>query len=64
MNLAVSLITIAASLTIRGSTLSFSQVIPLLSVVFSLITGAVIIAFLGAAIAGRLSQTNSLSASS
>ena len=56
LNLAVSLITIAASLTIRGSTLSLSQVIPLLPVVFSLITGAVITAFFGAAIAGRLSN--------
>ncbi|OYD89283.1 permease [Nostoc sp. 'Peltigera membranacea cyanobiont' 210A] len=56
LNLAVSLITIAASLTIRGSTLSFGQVIPLLPVVFSLIAGAVITAFFGAAIAGRLSN--------
>ncbi|MBE8965634.1 sulfite exporter TauE/SafE family protein [Nostocales cyanobacterium LEGE 12452] len=56
LNLAVSLITIAASLTIRGSTLSLNQVIPLLPVVFSLITGAVITAFFGAAIAGRLSN--------
>ncbi|MDZ8090033.1 MAG: sulfite exporter TauE/SafE family protein [Nostoc sp. DedQUE12b] len=56
LNLAVSLITIVASLIIRGSTLSLSQVIPLLPVVFSLITGAVITAFFGAAIAGRLSN--------
>ncbi|WP_341526408.1 sulfite exporter TauE/SafE family protein [Nostoc sp. UHCC 0302] len=56
LNLAVSLITIAASLAIRGSTLSFSQVIPLLPVILSLITGAVITAFFGAAIAHRLSN--------
>jgi uncharacterized membrane protein YfcA len=56
LNLAVSLVTIAASLAIRGSTLSFSLVIPLLPVIFSLIFGAVITAFLGVAMAGRLSN--------
>jgi uncharacterized protein len=56
LNLAVSLVTIAASLAIRGSTLSFSSVIPLLPAVFSLIFGAVITAFFGAAMAGRLSN--------
>ncbi|MEH1818762.1 MAG: sulfite exporter TauE/SafE family protein [Nostoc sp.] len=56
LNLAVSLVTIAASLAIRGSTLSFSLVIPLLPAVFSLIFGAVITAFLGAAMAGKLSN--------
>lgn len=56
LNLAVSLITIAASLTIRGRTLSFDTVIPLLPVVLSLIAGAIITAFVGAALAGRLSH--------
>ncbi|MBD2528195.1 sulfite exporter TauE/SafE family protein [Nostoc flagelliforme FACHB-838] len=55
-NLGVSLITIAASLVIRGSTLSLAQVILLLPVIFSLIAGAVITAFFGAAIAGKLSN--------
>ncbi|MBD2560892.1 MULTISPECIES: sulfite exporter TauE/SafE family protein [Nostoc] len=56
LNLAVSLITIAASLVIRGSTLSFSPVIPLLPVIFSLIAGAVTTAFFGVAVAGKLSN--------
>jgi uncharacterized protein len=56
LNLAVSLITIAASLAIRGSTLSFNQVFPLLPVILSLIAGAVITAFFGAMIAGKLSN--------
>lgn len=56
LNLAVSLITIVASLVVRGKTLSFDTVIPLLPVVLSLISGAVITAFLGATIAGRLSN--------
>jgi uncharacterized membrane protein YfcA len=56
LNLAVSLVTIAASLAIRGSTLSFSLVIPLLPAVFSLIFGAVITAFFGATMAVRLSN--------
>lgn len=56
LNLAVSLITIAASLAIRGRTLSFDLVMPLLPVVLSLISGAIITAFLGAALAGRLSN--------
>lgn len=56
LNLTVSLITIVASLVVRGKTLPFDTVIPLLPVVFSLISGAVITAFLGATIAGRLSN--------
>lgn len=56
LNLAVSLVTIAASLIIRASTLSFSPVTDLLPVVLSLIFGAVITAFFGVAIAGRLSN--------
>ncbi len=56
LNLAISLMTIAASLVIRGSTLSFNSVIPLVPVILSLIVGAVITAFFGAAIAGKLSN--------
>ncbi|GAB1538801.1 sulfite exporter TauE/SafE family protein [Scytonema sp. NUACC21] len=56
LNLSVSLVTIIASLIIRGSTLSFNLVIPLLPVLFSLIAGAVITAFFGASLAGRLSN--------
>ncbi|HEY9659132.1 MAG TPA: sulfite exporter TauE/SafE family protein [Allocoleopsis sp.] len=56
LNLAISLITIVASLAIRGRTLPFDQVLPFLPVVFALITGAVITAFWGATVAGRLSN--------
>jgi len=56
LNLAVSLITIAASLLIRGRTLTFDTVLPLLPVILSLVAGAIITAFLGAALAGRLSN--------
>jgi len=56
LNLAVSLITIVASLAIRGKTLSLDAVIPLLPVLLSLIAGAIITAFFGALMAGRLSN--------
>jgi uncharacterized membrane protein YfcA len=52
----VSLITIVASLAIRGKTLSFDAVIPLLPVLLSLIAGAIVTAFFGALMAGRLSN--------
>lgn len=56
LNLAVSLITIVASLAIRGKTLSFDAVIALLPVLLSLIAGAIVTAFFGASLAGRLSN--------
>lgn len=56
LNLAVSLITIVASLAIRGKTLSFDTVIPLLPVLLSLIAGAIVTAFFGTLLAGRLSN--------
>lgn len=56
LNLAVSLVTIVVSLIIRVSTLSFSSVVPFLYAVLSLIAGAVITAFFGASLAGRLSN--------
>ncbi len=56
LNLGVSLITIAASLAIRGSTLSFTSVIPFLPAVFALILGATVTAFIGATLSGKLSN--------
>jgi uncharacterized membrane protein YfcA len=56
LNLAVSLVTIAASILIRSRTLSFTPVLPFLPAVLSLITGAVITAFLGTAIAHKISN--------
>jgi len=56
LNLVISLITIAASLAIRGRTLSFDSVLPFLPVILSLIAGAIGTAFLGATLAGRLSN--------
>ncbi|WP_414546126.1 sulfite exporter TauE/SafE family protein [Nostoc sp. CCY0012] len=56
INLGVSLISIAASLAIRGSLLSFDLVFLLLPVILSLIAGAVITAFFGATMAGKLSN--------
>lgn len=56
LNLAVSLVTVLASLAIRSGTLSFASVVPLLPVVSSLVGGAVVTAFWGASLAGRLSN--------
>ncbi|MDJ0677145.1 MAG: sulfite exporter TauE/SafE family protein [Calothrix sp. MO_167.B42] len=56
LNLAVSLITITAAIPIRGRTLSFAPVMPFLPAVLALIAGAVITAFVGAAIAHKLSN--------
>ncbi|MDJ0617836.1 MAG: sulfite exporter TauE/SafE family protein [Calothrix sp. MO_192.B10] len=56
LNLAVSLVTIAASIPVRGRALSFTPVLPFLPAVLSLIAGAVITAFIGAAIASKLSN--------
>jgi uncharacterized membrane protein YfcA len=56
LNLAVSLITIITSLFIRGKTLSFDAVMLWLPIILALITGAILTAFLGAAIASRLSN--------
>ena len=47
LNLGISLITIVASLAIRGRTLAFDSVLSLLPVIVSLIAGATITAFLG-----------------
>lgn len=56
LNLAISLCTIAASLAIRGRTLSFAQVSPLAPAIQALIGGAVFAAFFGTALFGRLSN--------
>jgi uncharacterized membrane protein YfcA len=56
LNLAVSLITIAASLAIRGSTLSFVSVMPFLPAILALIAGAVVSAFFGATLSKKLSD--------
>ena len=56
LNLAVSLVTIATSLAIRAKTISLSAVTPFLPTILSLIFGAIITAFLGASLAGKLSN--------
>ncbi len=56
LNLAISLMTIAASLAIRSQILSVDSVFLLGPIILSLIAGAMITAFLGAALAGRLSN--------
>ena len=56
LNLAVSIITIAASLVIRSRTLSFAPVAPHAPAIIALITGAMIAAWTGAAHFGRLSD--------
>jgi uncharacterized protein len=57
LNLAVSLVTLAAALAIRGRTLTLVTLAPFSAAIGSLITGAVITAFLGATVASRLSKT-------
>jgi uncharacterized membrane protein YfcA len=56
LNLAVSLVTLAAALVIRGRTLSFVAVMPLMPGVCTLIAGAMMTAFWGPALASRLSE--------
>ena len=56
LNLAVSFITIAASLAIRSRTLSFLPVAPYTPAILALIFGAVIAAFAGTALFRRLSD--------
>jgi uncharacterized protein len=57
LNLAVSLVTVLASLAIRSQTMNMHPLVPLLPAIISLILGAGITAFLGTALAGRLSNT-------
>jgi uncharacterized protein len=56
LNLAISLITLAASLLIRARTLSFEAVTPHTPGIFALIVGAMVAAFFGASLASRLSK--------
>lgn len=56
LNLAVSLITLATSLVIRGRTLSLDPVTPFLPAIGAMITGAVVTAIVGTALVGRLSN--------
>lgn len=55
LNLAVSLITLAASLAFRGRTVSLTVLAPLSTAIGALIAGAVVFAFIGATLATRLS---------
>jgi uncharacterized membrane protein YfcA len=56
LNLAVSLVTIVASLVARGATLSVTAVRPFSTELLALIVGAVVAAFFGAGWAGRFSE--------
>jgi uncharacterized membrane protein YfcA len=56
LNLAVSIITIAAALVVRSRTLSFAPVDPYAPAILALITGAVIAAWIGPALFSRLSD--------
>jgi predicted MFS family arabinose efflux permease len=52
----VSIITIAASLVIRSHTLSFVPVAPFATAIVALITGAMVAAWIGTTLFGRLSD--------
>ena len=55
LNLAVSLITVATSLLIRGWTLSYGPLLPHLPAIAALIAGAVVMAYFGAMLAAHVS---------
>ncbi|MBN1429391.1 MAG: sulfite exporter TauE/SafE family protein [Anaerolineae bacterium] len=56
LNLAISLVTLTVSLSIRARTLSPAPIIPHISIILTLIAGAMFAAFWGAALARRLSE--------
>ncbi len=56
LNVAISLITVLAALAIRGRTLSFAPLAPLLLPMGAMIAGALVTAFIGTALVGRLSN--------
>lgn len=56
LNIAISLITVASALLIRGGTLSLSPLLALLPVVFAMTLGAVLSAYLGTALVHRVSE--------
>lgn len=55
LNLAVSLITVTTSLIIRGWTLSYEPLAPYLPAIAAMITGAIVMAYVGATLARRIS---------
>ncbi len=56
LNLAISLITVASALLIRGGTLSLAPLVGLLPVVVAMIFGAVSAAYVGTALVHRVSE--------
>jgi uncharacterized membrane protein YfcA len=56
LNLAISLVTVTAALAIRSRTLSLDPVRPFASVILAMIPGGVLAAFVGTALARRLSN--------
>jgi uncharacterized protein len=56
LNLAVSIITLLASLAIRSQSLSFEALAPLLTAIPAIIAGAVFAAFFGPTLAGHMSN--------
>jgi uncharacterized membrane protein YfcA len=56
LNVAISLITVLASLAIRGGTLTFAPIAPLLFPMGAMIAGALVTAFIGTSLVGRLSN--------
>jgi uncharacterized protein len=56
LNLAISFVTLAVALAIRGRTLSVASLMPFLPAVCALIAGAVVTAFIGPALASGLSE--------
>ncbi len=56
LNLAVSLVTVAASFIVRSRTIALPSLEPYLPAIGSMIGGAVVTAFIGPDLAGRLSQ--------
>lgn len=56
LNIAISLITVVSALLIRGGTLSLAPLLALLPVVFAMICGAVLSAYLGTALVHRVSE--------
>lgn len=56
LNLAVSLVTVTASLIIRGNTIALDRLVPITVPILALITGAVVAAFFGTRLAGRISE--------
>jgi uncharacterized protein len=56
LNVAISLVTVIASLAIRGGTLTFAPITPLLLPMGAMIAGALVTAFIGTSLVGRLSN--------